>query len=983
MKTRRIKRILCLCLSVMLTAATVYIPIDASEGVDLETGFDRIAFADNFESGILDAEQWIKHNNAPKNGMTIENGKMKITSGNQSCAVASIGEMEFSDAIYEFDISNVNAQTAGGFAAILFNREKTTDRWDNSGYLLHLLQDGTLTLYHTNKYVKLGQSKISGHDTLEGVHVKMIVNEGLISIYADSILQFMAAMPATERTRGYIAYTMNGNGNSMYLDNVTIRALPSQIYGMSVKQMPDKSEYTVNEELDVLGGRLAIAYEDGTKETIEMSDPLVSITGYDKTTAGTQEITVEYKNTFTSFDVSVISKNMVTSVLADIPEGTYEQPQTVTLSCATEGAQIYYTTDGSIPTSDSTEYVSPIRVNDNMVIKAVAIKSGMDNSVVSSFVYILDFIIQHGENPYILRPEREIDNLETLTAGAAAKNKEIGMFTAGTAKYFWTQNFGARQADYLEWTVQSDLQETSDYFAWFVINATTGTKFRLTVTQDNTTTMTEYTKEANGFETVEFGTIQIPAGVSQIRLTKVTPQNQNCQIKSLNIIRQSDKAAYEERIEAYRASGFETLERFKNQPYGVFYQLGDWGYPSIGPRKGSDEERVENFNVKEFVDLQKKMGAEFVVWSMTWWTYKTWQNVDAINEIMGHNDWTTERNLISEIAAECKKQGLDFYLYYHQGIQNNPEWAEKNQWPDNHPLYGTGDKSTFVNNWCNIITEIGTKIGTNLDGWLFDDGCNYFPAPFEKMAKATKAGNSGRIVAFNAWQGSKITEFQDMIFGEGTWGTAAQTENGIYTAGKEKGLQQIGMPTLGTDWGIHNMNQKTQLKVAANTIINNVKSAQERKVPIVLGIEIYEEGTINEAVFDAMMQLKQAIHPDITEPATEQVSSIEVLAQQYTADSGGNLQLKASVKPQYATNKEIEWKVLDDNGFETDLASISETGLLTAGSVNGKVKVRAVSKDNSDIFGEAMIEITGGTEMPTQPAAVNLRGGQNGVRRTK
>lgn len=53
--------------------------------------------------------------------------------------------------------------------------------------------------------------------------------------------------------------------------------------------------------------------------------------------------------------------------------GTFTDSTSVTLASATTGAKIYYTTDGTAPTTSSTLYSSPIAVNATTTIKAIAI----------------------------------------------------------------------------------------------------------------------------------------------------------------------------------------------------------------------------------------------------------------------------------------------------------------------------------------------------------------------------------------------------------------------------------------------------------------------------------------------------------------------------------------------------------------------------------------------------------------------------------
>lgn len=69
--------------------------------------------------------------------------------------------------------------------------------------------------------------------------------------------------------------------------------------------------------------------------------------------------------------------------------GTYTSAQSVTLSCATTGATIRYTTNGSEPTSSSPVYSSAITVSSATTIKAKAFKDGMTASAVATASYTI------------------------------------------------------------------------------------------------------------------------------------------------------------------------------------------------------------------------------------------------------------------------------------------------------------------------------------------------------------------------------------------------------------------------------------------------------------------------------------------------------------------------------------------------------------------------------------------------------------------
>jgi glucosylceramidase len=69
--------------------------------------------------------------------------------------------------------------------------------------------------------------------------------------------------------------------------------------------------------------------------------------------------------------------------------GTYPSAQSVTLSDATNGATVYYTTDGSTPTTSSAKYASPISVTANTAIQAIATASGYAQSATATGAYVL------------------------------------------------------------------------------------------------------------------------------------------------------------------------------------------------------------------------------------------------------------------------------------------------------------------------------------------------------------------------------------------------------------------------------------------------------------------------------------------------------------------------------------------------------------------------------------------------------------------
>ena len=110
-----------------------------------------------------------------------------------------------------------------------------------------------------------------------------------------------------------------------------------------------------------------------------------------------------------------------------VAEGIYNVVQSIVLTCSTPSSSIYYTTDGTEPTTSSSVYTSPIAVNQTTTIKAFAIADGLTDSNIASATYILKCA-----TPTITIPEGVFVSSKVLTMASVTEGAAIYYTTDGS-----------------------------------------------------------------------------------------------------------------------------------------------------------------------------------------------------------------------------------------------------------------------------------------------------------------------------------------------------------------------------------------------------------------------------------------------------------------------------------------------------------------------------------------------------------------------
>ena len=142
--------------------------------------------------------------------------------------------------------------------------------------------------------------------------------------------------------------------------------------------------------------------------------------------------------------------------------------QEVTISCATEGATVYYTIDGSEPSeANGRVYRGPFNIYDSVTVKAIAVKEDWKESAVASAAFtknnglsaainMYDYLPDNDANaPWTVDTDVSHDGVSSARSGAIGENgvttMKVTVRGAGRLSFWWKSECEAWDEDYYDY----------------------------------------------------------------------------------------------------------------------------------------------------------------------------------------------------------------------------------------------------------------------------------------------------------------------------------------------------------------------------------------------------------------------------------------------------------------------------------------------------------------------------------------------------
>ena len=348
------------------------------------------------------------------------------------------------------------------------------------------------------------------------------------------------------------------------------------------------------------------------------------------------------------------------------------------------------------------------------------------------------------------------------------------------------------------------------------------------------------------------GTLHLNAGVNQITLRAISKSKTDEILRLYGLYLLTGKEKVTLAGESRRAfSKRAPTQWFQSAKYGVMVHWIAATMPRSGPQKPFCE-AVRDFDVRRFADMVKETGASYLIFTLAHGIQKYPAPLKSVDAVLPGR--TCTRDLPAELADALTQRGIKLILYYHHGV-GDAEWSKASG-------FLTTDKRAFFAHESAILREVGLRYGKRLAGWWFDD--RYPVQPFEELYEAAKAGNEGRIIAWNSWIMPRSTDFQEYWAGEGGGSLLGLPDKGHFDDdGPQSGLQPHILIFVDDAWmhGLPDSEIHAPL-FSDQALAVYIADCNKKNAPVTMNFGVYQDGSASEATLRQLQSIRRIIRAE-------------------------------------------------------------------------------------------------------------------------
>ena len=287
--------------------------------------------------------------------------------------------------------------------------------------------------------------------------------------------------------------------------------------------------------------------------------------------------------------------------------------------------------------------------------------------------------------------------------------------------------------------------------------------------------------------------------------------------------------------------------------YSMFAQ-GEWYLQNAGLdrdeyAKAADAFYPHRFDAKEWVAAVKASGAKYICFTTRHHdSFSMWDTAQSEYNIVDATPF--KRDVLKELARECRKQGIALHLYY-----SHADWS-RDDYPRGRTAKGVTGRNAELINWHSYydfmnrqITELLTDYGPIraiwFDGWWdhdedvtpFDWQLDEQYALVHKLQPTCLVANNHHQVPF---EGEDIQIFERDLPGENTHGLSGQA------------ISRLPLETCQTMNGMWGYKVIDQNYKSVDTLIRYLVSAAGKGANLLLNVGPQPNGELPEAAVERM-----------------------------------------------------------------------------------------------------------------------------------